>query len=153
MARAVACAVEGAFSSSGQKCTATSRVLVPRRRHDEFVAKMVAAAKALVVGNGLDAGVGMGPLVDEHALRRVLAYVETAKKEGATLAWGGGRLGDGKYEYGYFMQPAVFTGVTPAMTIWREEFSGRSWRLPPTTISRRPLRWPTIPTLAFLARW
>jgi len=124
MARAVAFAADGAFSATGQKCTATSRVLVPRRRHDEFVDKLALAAKALVVGNGLDAGVTMGPLVDEAALRRVLGCVDQAKGEGATVACGGARLTEGDLAHGFFVAPTVLTGVTPAMTIWREEVFG-----------------------------
>lgn len=124
LGRAVACAVEGAFTAAGQKCTATSRVLVPRRRHDEFVAAFVAAAKKVVVGNPLDAGVYMGPVVDEPSLKRILAYVEGAKEEGAVLACGGARLTGKAFDNGYYLAPTVVTGVTPAMTLWREEVFG-----------------------------
>ncbi len=122
--RAVAFAADGAFGSTGQKCTATSRALVPRGRLEEFVAKVTAAAKKVVVGNPLDAGVAMGPLVDEAALARVRGYIETAQKEGATLACGGRRLDEGDLEHGFFVAPTVFAGVTPEMTIWREEIFG-----------------------------
>ncbi len=124
MDRAVAFAVDGAFSATGQKCTATSRAIVHRSRHDDFVAKLVAAANKIVVGNGLKEGVAMGPLVDAAALERVLGYIEGAKKEGAALACGGSRLMNGDLEHGFFVAPTVFTGVTPAMTLWREEVFG-----------------------------
>ncbi|MGD8717491.1 MAG: aldehyde dehydrogenase family protein [Candidatus Zixiibacteriota bacterium] len=124
VSRAVAFTAGGAFSSTGQKCTATSRAIVPRKLHDRFVAELVAAAGEIVVGDGLREGVGMGPLIDEDSLERVLAYIEVGKKEGATLACGGERLtGEGR-ENGFFVAPTVFTAVTPEMTIWREEIFG-----------------------------
>ncbi len=122
--RAVAFAAEGGFGSTGQKCTATSRAIVPRGRQEEFVAKLAAAAKKMVVGNGLRDDVDMGPLVDADALARVLSYVELGKEEGATLACGGRRLEKGDLAHGFFVEPAVFAGVTPQMTIWREEIFG-----------------------------
>ncbi len=122
--RAVGFAAEGAFGATGQKCTATSRAIVPRGRLEEFVARFVAAAKKIVVGNGLRDDVDMGPLIDADALARVLGYVETAKREGATLACGGRRLEDGELAHGFFVEPTAFAGVTPEMTIWREEVFG-----------------------------
>jgi aldehyde dehydrogenase (NAD+) len=122
--RAAAYAADGAFGSTGQKCTATSRAIIPRGRVGEFVAKVAAAAGKIVVGNGLRDDVDMGPLVDADALARVLEYIEIGKKEGATLACGGRRLDDGELAHGFFVEPAVFVGVTPEMTIWREEIFG-----------------------------
>jgi acyl-CoA reductase-like NAD-dependent aldehyde dehydrogenase len=124
LARAVAFAANGAFGSTGQKCTATSRAIIPRGRVDEFVAKLVAAAKKIVVGNGLRDGVEMGPLVDAASLERVLNYIEIGKHEGATPACGGGRLTSDGRENGFFVEPTVFAGVTAGMTIWREEIFG-----------------------------
>jgi aldehyde dehydrogenase (NAD+) len=124
LARAVACAVEGAFSAAGQKCTATSRFLVPRGRYDEVMTALQAAVANVVVGNGLDAGVTMGPLVDEPSLERVLAYIRGAREEGAKLVAGGHRLEGPAYANGYFVAPTVFGDVTPAMTLWREEVFG-----------------------------
>ncbi len=122
--RAAAYAADGAFGSTGQKCTATSRAIIPRGRVGEFVAKVAAAAGKIVVGNGLRDDVDMGPLVDADALARVLEYIEIGKKEGATPACGGRRLDDGELAHGFFVEPAVFVGVTPEMTIWREEIFG-----------------------------
>jgi aldehyde dehydrogenase (NAD+) len=122
--RAVAYAADGAFGSTGQKCTATSRAIVPRGRLEEFSTTLERAAKKVVVGNGLRDDVDMGPLVDAEALARVLGYIEIGKKEGATLACGGRRLDDGELAHGFFVEPTVFVGVTPEMTIWREEIFG-----------------------------
>jgi acyl-CoA reductase-like NAD-dependent aldehyde dehydrogenase len=122
--RAVAFAANGAFGSTGQKCTATSRAIVPRGRVDEFVAAISAAAENMVVGDPLAEGVDMGPLVDAASLERVLNYIEIGKNEGATLACGGGRLDEGDLQHGYFVEPTVFADVTPEMTIWREEIFG-----------------------------
>ena len=122
--RAVGFAANGAFGSTGQKCTATSRAIIPRGRVGEFVAKVAAAAGNIVVGNGLRDDVDMGPLVDAASLERVLNYIEVGKSEGATLACGGRRLDHGDLQHGFFVEPAVFVGVTPEMTIWREEIFG-----------------------------
>jgi len=122
--RAVAFAVDGAFGSTGQKCTATSRALVPRGRLEEFVTKVERAAAKIVVGDPLAEGVDMGPLVDAASLERVLDYIALGRKEGATLACGGNRLADEPRKHGFFVAPTVFVGVTPEMTIWREEIFG-----------------------------
>ncbi|HUV86018.1 MAG TPA: aldehyde dehydrogenase family protein [bacterium] len=122
--RAAAYAADGAFGSTGQKCTATSRAIIPRGRVGEFVAKVAAAAGKIVVGDGLRDDVDMGPLIDADALAHVLGHIEVAKEEGATLACGGRRLDYGDLQHGFFVEPAVFVGVTPEMTIWREEVFG-----------------------------
>ena len=122
--RAAGFAANGAFGSTGQKCTATSRAIIPRGRVGEFVAKVAAAAGKIVVGDGLRDDVDMGPLVDAASLERVLNYIEVGKNEGATLACGGRRLDYGDLQHGFFVEPAVFVGVTPEMTIWREEIFG-----------------------------
>src|SRR5205823_9731493 len=110
--------------STGQRCTATSRVLVHRKVAQEVSERLVAEAKKLVVGNGLDEGVTMGPAVDESQLNTDLAYIQLGKEDGATLACGGRRLTEGKLARGYFVEPTVFTNVKPAMRIAREEIFG-----------------------------
>lgn len=120
---AVKAAVQGAFGSTGQRCTATSRALVHRDVHDAFVEKIVAAAKDMRPGVGLDDGVGMGPSIDANQLDQVLRYIEIGKSE-ATCAVGGHRLTDGALAKGLFPAPTVFTGVTPEMRIAREEIFG-----------------------------
>lgn len=116
--------VNGAFASTGQKCTATSRVIVEDAVHDVFVAKLIARTRALKVGPGLDAGVDVGPAVDASQLETVLRYVETGVKEGARLACGGRRLEMPPLDRGFFVEPAVFVDVTEQMAIAQEEIFG-----------------------------
>jgi aldehyde dehydrogenase (NAD+) len=117
-------AVWGAFGTTGQRCTATSRLLLHRDIHDAFVERLVARARALRVGNGLDAATEMGPLVNAEQRARVLEYVRVGTAEGATLRCGGRALEGGAHARGHFVEPTVFTGVTPAMRIFREEIFG-----------------------------
>lgn len=114
----------GGFGTTGQRCTAASRVIVHERVHDRFVEAFVARARALRVGNGLDASVEMGPSVSLKQLEKVMNYVAIGQQEGATLACGGRRLTDGAFAKGFFHEPTVFTGVTPQMRIAREEIFG-----------------------------
>jgi aldehyde dehydrogenase (NAD+) len=120
---AVPGAAMGVFNNSGQICTAGTRLFVQRSIHDEFVARLVSFTKTLRVGNGVDPDVQMGPLISEQQLNRVMDYVRGAVPEGATLATGGERM-DGALARGYFVQPTVFSNVTPEMTIAREEIFG-----------------------------
>jgi acyl-CoA reductase-like NAD-dependent aldehyde dehydrogenase len=112
------------FGLTGQACTATSRVIVEKSVAEAFTAKLVEKAKALKVGNGLHEGVTMGPAVNEQEFKGNLEYIDIAVKEGAKLAWGGERLTEGDLAHGYYMQPAVLTGVTPGMRIAQEEVFG-----------------------------
>jgi aldehyde dehydrogenase (NAD+) len=116
--------VWGGFGTTGQRCTAASRVIVHEQVHDRFVEQFVARAQALRVGDGLDPRVQMGPSVSEKQLHKVISYVEIGKHEGATLACGGQRLTDGAYAKGYFHQPTVFVDVASNMRIAREEIFG-----------------------------
>jgi alpha-ketoglutaric semialdehyde dehydrogenase len=111
--------VAGAFGSSGQRCTATSRVVVEESIANQFVEMIVDRAKELKVGNGLDADVDVGPLVDDNQFKTVLHYIETGRKE-ATLRLGGGSVRDG----GYFVAPTVFDHVPWDSTIAQEEIFG-----------------------------
>ena len=121
---AVQIAVKGAFGLSGQACTGTSRVIVIESVMDRFVEKLVARTGQLVIGNGLDKAVAMGPLASEKQLETVLNYIEIGVQEGAQLVHGGQRLGEGTLAKGYFISPALFTQVTPDMRIAREEIFG-----------------------------
>jgi aldehyde dehydrogenase (NAD+) len=116
-------ALTGIFYNKGEVCAAGSRLLVEQRVHDEFVGKLVDRVKGLKVGDPMDKGTRMGPVVSAQQLETVLGYVEAGRREGATLAAGGerARVGDGR---GYFLQPTVFTGVSNAMRIAREEIFG-----------------------------
>ena len=111
-------AVEGAvwagFGTTGQRCTAASRVVVHHKVYEEFVEKFVARAKALRVGNGLDASTEMGPCINQAQLEKVMEYVEIGKNEGAHLATGGHRLTGGPWSRGWFHEPTVFTDCAPA---------------------------------------
>lgn len=116
--------VRAGFGLTGQACTATSRAIVERAVLEPFVEKLVAQAGKLQVGNGLTQGVGMGPAVNEAQLVTDLDYIRIAGEEGAELACGGRRLTDGDLAHGWFIEPTVFTGVTPSMRIAREEVFG-----------------------------
>jgi acyl-CoA reductase-like NAD-dependent aldehyde dehydrogenase len=114
----------GGFGTTGQRCTATSRIIVQKGIYAEFVDRYVERAKALKVGNGLDETVEMGPAINENQLKTDLSYVEIGKAEGARLKCGGHRLDKGEYQSGYFMEPTVFVDVTPKMRIAQEEIFG-----------------------------
>ncbi|MFT5657402.1 MAG: acyl-CoA reductase-like NAD-dependent aldehyde dehydrogenase [Gammaproteobacteria bacterium] len=116
---AIACALGGAFGSTGQKCTASSRLVVHAAIHDEFVERLVAGAKAMVVGHALEAGSQIGPVASESQLKQNLANVELAKKEGGELRCGGERVE--RATEGYYMTPAVFTGTSNDWQVNREE--------------------------------
>jgi len=116
---AVTLALGGAFGGSGQKCTASSRLIVHDAIHDAFVDKLVAGAQAMKVGHALAEGTQIGPVVSEQQLGENLAYVELGKSEGAELACGGVRLT--METEGYFMSPVVFLNTTNQMRINREE--------------------------------
>ena len=116
---ALACALNGAFGGTGQKCTASSRLVVHRRIHDEFVERLVAGAEKMVVGNALDAATQMGPVVSAEQLEQNLANVALAKKEGGELLCGGERVE--RATEGYFMTPAVVAGTRNDWQVNREE--------------------------------
>ncbi|MGH1482646.1 MAG: aldehyde dehydrogenase family protein [Geminicoccales bacterium] len=116
---AVAVALGGAFGGSGQKCTASSRLIVHQDVHDAFVEKLVAGAKALKVGHALAEGTQIGPVVSEGQLEENFHYIEIGKNEGAELLCGGERLE--MATEGYYMAPAVFANTTNAMRINQEE--------------------------------
>jgi acyl-CoA reductase-like NAD-dependent aldehyde dehydrogenase len=114
----------GAFGTTGQRCTATSRIIVQKGVYREFVERYVDRAKRLKVGNGLDETVEMGPAVNENQLKTDLKYVEIGRAEGAKLLCGGNRLDKGDYQHGWFMEPTVFIDVDPKMRIAQEEIFG-----------------------------
>src|SRR6201987_381213 len=114
----------GGFGTTGQRCTATSRIIVQKGIYREFIERYVARAKKLKVGNGLDETVEMGPAVNEKQLQTDLSYVEIGRNEGAKLMCGGNRLDKDDFQYGWFMEPTVFTDVDPKMRIAQEEIFG-----------------------------
>jgi len=121
---AAATLVNAAFFSTGQKCTACSRAIVERSVYEALLEKLVAKTRALKVGNGVEAGVDIGPAVDEAQLKTDLEYITIAQREGAQLLCGGKRLTGGAYDKGFFIEPTIFGGVTPEMRIAQEEVFG-----------------------------
>ncbi len=117
---AVKMTVAGGFGLTGQACTATSRVIVEESIADEYAKAMVAAARSLKVGNGLEGGIQMGPAVSQDQLQTDLEYIGIGQKEGAKLLTGGSQAGDG----GYYVQPTVFDHVESQMRIGQEEIFG-----------------------------
>jgi aldehyde dehydrogenase (NAD+) len=117
-------ALWGAFGTTGQRCTATSRLIVHKDVEKKVLELLAARASKLKVGNGLDTSVQMGPCVNKGQLETVMEYVEIGKKEGARLVSGGSRLTGGDYDKGFFHQPTIFAGVTQQMRLWKEEIFG-----------------------------
>jgi aldehyde dehydrogenase (NAD+) len=112
------------FGLTGQACTATSRVIVEKSVAEAFTQKLIEKAKSIKVGNGLHDGVTMGPAVNEQELNGNFESIDIARKEGAALTHGGRRLADGDLAHGFFMEPAILTGVTPQMRIAQDEVFG-----------------------------
>jgi len=122
---AAAATAQGAFGSTGQRCTATSRAIVVRARLAEFLAAVTAEAEAIVVGDGMKDGVGMGPAVDKRQYETDLEYIRIAVKEGARIVTGGlPEPGASVPAGGYFVRPTVLADVTPSMRIAQEEVFG-----------------------------
>jgi aldehyde dehydrogenase (NAD+) len=114
----------GAFGTTGQRCTATSRLIVHEAVHDELVRRLVAAATPLKLGYGNLDDTQVGPLINQKALDKVTYYVGVGKAEGATCILGGERATGPGLDDGYFFQPTIFTDVTPEMRIAKEEIFG-----------------------------
>ena len=116
--------VNGAFFSTGQKCTATSRALVERPVYDRFVQLLVEKTEKLKVGDGLRKGIEMGPCIDENQMNTVLDYIGIGQQEGARLLCGGQRISGSDWDNGYFVEPTIFSEVSPDMRIAQEEIFG-----------------------------
>lgn len=117
-------AIWGGFGTTGQRCTAASRIGVHKSVYGEFVSRFAARAQKLKVGNGLYPSVEVGPLINEQQLQTVMSYVEIAKKEGAKLLTGGNRLNSGEHARGWFYAPTVFGDCDPKMRVAQEEIFG-----------------------------
>ncbi|MEW6325573.1 MAG: aldehyde dehydrogenase family protein [Nitrospirota bacterium] len=117
-------AIWGGFGTSGQRCTAASRIIVQEPVYDWFVARFTKAADGLQLGDGLKPATQMGPVVSEAQYKKVLSYIKIGQKEGATLLHGGRPCATGDCKRGWFIEPTIFTDVTPAMRIAREEIFG-----------------------------
>lgn len=116
--------IQGAFGSTGQRCTATSRLILNEKIADKFTAMVLDAVSKLTVGNGLDPVVKMGPAVDQEQLNTDLEYIDIAKKEGAKLLAGGKKPAGSQYEHGFFVEPTVFDGVKTSSRLFQEEVFG-----------------------------
>ncbi len=114
----------GAFGTAGQRCTATSRVVVHKKIYAEFMEKLAERAKNLKIGDPLDETVDMGPLIDEAAVKRMAEYVQLGREEGATLESGGVRLTKAELGRGYFFAPTLFGDVDPKSRLAQEEIFG-----------------------------
>jgi len=117
-------AASAGFGQSGQRCTATSRVVVQSSVRDAFVEELVRAAKGIRVGPGLEETTTMGPVVDKSQLETVLHAVEAGRREGARVDYGGDRLHGNGYDRGYFVPPTILTQVAPQMQVAQEEIFG-----------------------------
>lgn len=115
----------GAFGTSGQRCTASSRLVVHKKVYKKFVQKLVERVRTLRVGNGLDPKTDVGPVIHEDAMQKIHGYIHIGKNiDKATLACGGNVLNKGEYAKGWFIEPTVFTDVKPGMRIAQEEIFG-----------------------------
>jgi len=114
----------GAFGTAGQRCTAASRVIVHEAVHGRFLEKLTAAARALTLGDGLKEKTDIGPLINEKGLNKVLNYIRIGQEEGGHLYLGGERAEEGALRKGFFIEPTIFSHVTPEMRIAQEEIFG-----------------------------
>lgn len=114
----------GAFGTTGQRCTATSRLILQRGIHDRFLKSLVDRVNALKLGDGRQSGTDVGPLINEAALRKVERYVEIGQSEGSELVAGGARESHGALAKGYFHRPTIFAGVKAGNRLEQEEIFG-----------------------------
>jgi aldehyde dehydrogenase (NAD+) len=114
----------GAFGTTGQRCTATSRLIVHEKVHDAFIRRVAEAANRLTLGDGREEGTDVGPLIHADSREKVERYVEIGRAEKAELVTGGERASQGRLEQGYFYRPTVFTGVKPGSRLEQEEIFG-----------------------------
>ncbi|WP_100406922.1 alpha-ketoglutaric semialdehyde dehydrogenase GucD [Bacillus solitudinis] len=121
---AVEATISGAFRSTGQKCTATSRVIIQNEIYESFKEKLLTKTKEIRIGGGMIEGIWMGPCANESQFNTVLSYIEKGLEEGANLLAGGKQLTGEGYDNGYFVEPTIFENVTSDMTIFQEEVFG-----------------------------
>jgi alpha-ketoglutaric semialdehyde dehydrogenase len=131
---AVEGAIWGAFGTSGQRCTASSRLIVHKKVYRQFVNKLVDHAKGLRIGNGADSKTDVGPVINAEAVEKIMGYIRIGRDEdGAKLACGGKRLTRGDYGHGFFIEPTVFTDASADMRISQEEIFGPVTTVIPTS--------------------
>jgi aldehyde dehydrogenase (NAD+) len=113
-----------AFGTSGQRCTAASRVIVHQAVYRDLLDKLVAKARQLTLGDGLDEGTDVGPVISDSQLERIHSYIPVGEREGAEVAIGGKVVAGGAFGKGFYHEPTIFAGVTPDMRVAREEIFG-----------------------------
>ncbi len=116
--------VQGAFGSTGQRCTATSRAIVDEAIYEPFMEELIERTSKLKVGDGIEPGVDVGPLSSQYQFEKVMEYIGVGTEEGARLTYGGKPLTGPGYEGGYYIEPTIFTDVDPSMRIAQEEIFG-----------------------------
>lgn len=114
----------GAFGTAGQRCTATSRLILHKEIHDNFIEKLLTRVKTVTLGSGLLPATKVGPLINESARKNVLKYIEIAKEEGGELIYGGVIPSEPTLKHGWFLTPTIFTSVTSKMRVAKEEIFG-----------------------------
>lgn len=114
----------GAFGTAGQRCTATSRLILHKDIHDQFLEMLIERVKKLRLGNGLDPDTDVGPIINESQLQKIEYYIQLGLQEGAQLVVGGKRATAGSLANGWFFEPTIFINVTPEMRIFQEEIFG-----------------------------
>ena len=114
----------GAFGTTGQRCTATSRLIVQDGVHDELVSRLVQRARALKLGDGRKNGTEVGPLINKDSVDKVERYIDIGQKEGADLLCGGRRATGAGLDHGYFFEPTIFARVRAGMRLEQEEIFG-----------------------------
>jgi aldehyde dehydrogenase (NAD+) len=114
----------GAFGTTGQRCTATSRLILHRKIHDRFLADLAARAKAMKLGDGRKKGTDVGPLISTSALEKVQSYVDIGEQDGAELVSGGKRAARGNLRKGNFFEPTIFAGVEAGSRLEQDEIFG-----------------------------
>ena len=124
MDKAMGGIVSGAFGSTGQRCTATSRVIVEDEVYDQFMEELIDRASKLTIGDGIDPSNDVAPLSSQSQKDTVMEYIGIGTEEGADLVFGGRALSGGDFDDGYYVEPAIFAGVSPQMRIAKEEIFG-----------------------------
>ena len=124
MDKAMGGIIQGAFGSTGQRCTATSRVIVEDSAYDQFMGELIDRTSRLKIGDGLDPTVDLAPLSSQSQFDTVMEYIGIGAEEGARLAYGGHAVTGGDFDQGYYVEPTIFTDVEPHMRIAQEEIFG-----------------------------
>ena len=124
MDKAMGGIIQGAFGSTGQRCTATSRVIVEDSAYDQFMGELIDRTSRLKIGDGLDPSVDLSPLSSQSQFDTVMEYIGIGTEEGAHLAYGGHAVTGGDFDQGYYVEPTIFADVEPHMRIAQEEIFG-----------------------------